>query len=73
MTLHETTFSYLKPSDKQVETMADVRERFYVLAQALQASLPDGADKTHVIRLVRTAAMWANVAITRQQDGSPRD
>jgi hypothetical protein len=73
MTLHENTFLYLKPTDKQMSVMDDVRHRYDVLAQALQAALPDGPDKTYVLRLIRTAAMWSHVAITREQDGSPRE
>jgi hypothetical protein len=52
--------------------MAVVRQAFASVAQALDAMLPDGPDKTHVLRILRTAAMWANVAITRQPDGTPR-
>jgi hypothetical protein len=52
--------------------MTYTRAAFTQLAATLQAALPDGPDKTHVLRLLRTAAMWANVAITRHPDGSPR-
>lgn len=41
-------------------------------ADALSRELPDGPDKTHTIRQHRQTAMWANVAITRNPDGSPR-
>ena len=73
MTLHDSTFEYLKPTIKQKEIMESVRESFRAFAEGMQLALPDGADKTHVFRLLRTAAMWANVAITREQDGSPRE
>lgn len=73
MTLHESTFLYLKPTDRQAAVMEMVREEFESFARFLQHSLPDGADKTHVIRLLRTAAMWSHTAITREQDGSPRE
>jgi hypothetical protein len=39
---------------------------------SLEALLPDGPDKTFVIRAHRSNAMWANVAITRLPDGTPR-
>ena len=39
----------------------------------LEALLPDGPDKTFVIRNHRSNAMWANVAITRLPDGTPRE
>ncbi|PZP61211.1 MAG: hypothetical protein DI604_30235 [Delftia acidovorans] len=70
--MHPTTFEYLKPTDEQVETMARVRAAAKAFCDVLAAELPDGPDKTYVIRKHRENAMWANVAITRQPDGSPR-
>lgn len=72
MTLHAETFNYLKPTEQQMFQMQELREAFPRLADLIQRTLPDGADKTHVIRLLRDAAMWCNIAITREQDGSPR-
>lgn len=71
--MHPTTYEYLKPTDDQIATMARVREAARVYGEVLAAELPDGPDKTFVIRGHRSNAMWANVAITRQADGSPRD
>lgn len=73
MTLHESTFGYLKPNDRQMEIMGHARAAFARIAAQLEQLLPDGPDKTHVMRILRTAGMWANVAITRQPDGSPRE
>lgn len=70
--MHSSTFEYLKPTDEQVEQMAKAREAAKVYCDALEAILPDGPDKTFIIRAHRANAMWANVAITRQPDGSPR-
>lgn len=70
--MDDTAFDYLKPTDEQLNTMAASRNAFKELAEALDDLLPEGPDKTHTMRLVRTAAMWANVAITRDADGSPR-
>lgn len=70
--LHPTTFEYLKPTDKQIETMAKLREAAKVYADTLDALLPDGPDKTFIIRAHRSNAMWVNVAVTRQADGAPR-
>lgn len=72
MTMHPTTFEYLKPTVAQIDQMAKVREAAKVFCDVLEAELPDGPDKTFVIRAHRSNAMWANVAITRQPDGSPR-
>jgi hypothetical protein len=70
--LHETTFEYLKPTAEQIERMAIVREAARVYCMMLEYHLPDGPDKDYVIRTHRANAMWANVAITRHADGTPR-
>jgi hypothetical protein len=70
--MHESTFEYLKPTDDQVQTMQRVREAAKAFAEVLNRELPDGPDKTFALRNHRTTAMWANIAITRQPDGSPR-
>ena len=72
MSMHPTTYEYLKPTDAQMDQMAKHREAAKAYGAALEALLPDGPDKTFVIRAHRSNAMWANVAITRQPDGSPR-
>lgn len=70
--MHPSTFEYLKPTDEQQKTMVIVRGHFTDFAANLDVFLPDGPDKTYLMRKLREVAMWANVAITRQPDGSPR-
>ena len=70
--MHASTFEYLKPTDAQVETMAKLRQASKVYADELIATLPDGADKTYVLRKLRELSMWVNVSITRDADGTPR-
>lgn len=70
--MHPSTYEYLKPTDGQVETMAKVRSAAKAYGDALDALLPDGPDKTYIIRAHRSNAMWANAAITRLPDGTPR-
>lgn len=60
------------PSDEQKARMARVREAAKVYNDVLELELPDGPDKTLVIRNHRSNAVWANVAITRLPDGTPR-
>jgi len=72
MSLHSSTYEYLKPTDEQVNLMSAVRAAAKVYSDTLDALLPDGPDKTFIIRAHRSNAMWANVAITRHADGSPR-
>ena len=70
--MHQSTYEYLKPTDEQIAQMAKVRAAAQVYSAVLEQELPDGPDKTFVIRAHRSNAMWANVAITRLPDGTPR-
>jgi deoxyribose-phosphate aldolase len=70
--LHETTFGYLKPTDKQLAAMAEARAAAKAYADELDRLLPVGEDKDYALRKLREVAMWANVSISRHEDGSPR-
>lgn len=71
--MHPSTYEYLKPTVAQIEKMARVRAAAKAYNDVLDQELPDGPDKTFVIRAHRSNAMWANVAITRLPDGTPRE
>jgi hypothetical protein len=71
--VHASTYEYLKPTDKQLESMARVRAAAKAYGDVLEKELPEGPDKTFTIRGHRSNAMWANVAITRLPDGTPRE
>jgi hypothetical protein len=73
MTLHDSTFEYHKPTGKQMADMGEARQRAFVYAHAIDVLVPDGPDKTYIMRKLREVAMWVNVAITRQADGAPRE
>jgi hypothetical protein len=70
--MHPSTYEYLKPTDEQMAQMARVRAAAKAYSEILEKELPDGPDKTFVIRAHRSNAMWANIAITRLPDGTPR-
>lgn len=70
--MHPSTFEYLKPTESQVQQMARVREAVATCCGVLLADMPEGPDKTYTIRKLREVGMWANVAITRNPDGTPR-
>lgn len=72
MAMHESTYEYLKPTEAQLASMARVRAAAKVYNDVLDAEVPDGPDKTTIIRAHRSNAMWVNVAITRLPDGTPR-
>ena len=70
--LHHTTYEYLRPSDEQVKVMSLLRTAARQYSDMLDEFLPDGPDKTFILRAHRANAMWANVAVTRHADGTPR-
>jgi hypothetical protein len=70
--MHTSTYEYLQPTQEQIDQMARVRAAAKAYSEVLEAALPEGPDKTFVIRNHRSNAMWANVAITRLPDGTPR-
>lgn len=70
--MHDSTFQYLKPTEKQLGDMEIARKASSVYALTLETLVPDGPDKTYLIRKLREVAMWVNIAITRNPDGSPR-
>ena len=73
MALHPSTFQFLQPTEEQITQMALVREAARVYAEVLEKNLPEGPDKTYIIRNHRSNAMWANITITRLPDGTPRE
>ena len=70
--MHSSTYEYLMPTEAQKESMAKVRAAAKAYSDVLEAEMPSGPDATFVIRNHRSNAMWANVAITRLPDGTPR-
>lgn len=71
--MHTSTYEYLKPTLEQIDTMSRLREAAKVYGDILEKELPNGPDKTFVIRAHRSDAMWGNVAVTRLPDGTPRE
>lgn len=72
MALHPTTFGFLQPNEEQIATMAKAREATKAYADAIDALVPDGPDKTVMMRQIRDVGMWALASITRLPDGTPR-
>jgi hypothetical protein len=70
--MHPSTYEYREPTDAQIAAMLKVRKAAKAYSDVLDEVLPDGPDKTFVIRNHRSNAMWACVAITRLPDGTPR-
>lgn len=72
MPLHDSTFEYLKPTTEQLAQMHAVRTAAAQYARSIDSVVPEGPDKTYILRKLRELAMWVNVAITRNADGTPR-
>ena len=70
--LHPSTYECLRPSEEQVFVMSLLRTAARQYSDMLEEFLPDGPDKTFILRAHRANAMWANVAVTRHADGAPR-
>jgi hypothetical protein len=71
-TLHKSTFDYLKPTDQQIAQMNALREICAKYAREVDEILTNGPDKTYILRRIRETAMWINVSVTREADGTPR-
>ena len=71
--LHKSTFDYLQPTEHQKDVMFQARLAAKEYATALEQLVPEGPDKTYIMRQLRTLSMWVNVAITRLPDGTPRN
>jgi hypothetical protein len=72
MSMHPSTYEYMQATAKQIEQLARTRAAAKAYSDVLEAELPEGPDKTYVLRTLRTIAMWANVTVMRLPDGSPR-
>jgi hypothetical protein len=70
--LHPETFDYLRPTPDQMELMGEARGAAARYAAILDELIPEGPDKTYLLRKLREVAMWANIAITRHSTGAPR-
>lgn len=72
MALHPDAFCATTPTDDQMDTVNRVCKTLATCTRSLEQELPDGPDKTYVIRMMRTVAMWSTTAILRNPDGSSR-
>jgi hypothetical protein len=59
-------FSYVTPTAAQANAMALARAAFSELWRKLEILVPEGPDKSHVRRLLRSAAMFSNAAISHE-------
>lgn len=70
--MDSSPFEYITPTDDQMMAMHKVRTAFEECSGTVFANVPEGPDRNHLLRKLRECGMWANVAITRNPDGTPR-
>tara|TARA_R110000868_G_scaffold215388_1_gene465478 strand:+ start:405 stop:620 length:216 start_codon:yes stop_codon:yes gene_type:complete len=70
--MHHSTFEYLAPTEAQKAAMQELRIAAKNYEAAINIFVPEGPDKTYLVRKLREVAMWANVSVTRNSDGTPR-
>ena len=49
MALHKDAFSYLRPTDRQVDMMDELRGGATQYAKLIDIAVPDGPDKTYIL------------------------
>lgn len=75
MPVHSVAFTHRPPAAvpaQHLSTTEAVSAAFATLAASLETLIPEGPDKTYMMRHLRETAMWATTAVTRNPDGSPR-
>lgn len=63
----EKMFTYHAPNDSSLERLRNVRGKAMELAHLINTEIPECADKSASIRLLREAVMTANAAIVLNQ------
>ena len=56
-------FTYHDGTPEQIEAFKQINTAAKIFAETINKHCPDSADKTHAIRVVRDARMWANAAV----------
>lgn len=59
----ERVFTYHAPDQLQLVCIERVRQAAKDLAWAIESNVPEGADRSAALRLVREASMTANAGI----------
>lgn len=59
----EQVFTYHRPTEAQIPRYEAIRNAAKAFAEVLMQNCPTSADKSHAIRLIRTAVMFANASI----------
>jgi hypothetical protein len=70
--IRDDIFDNFTPTMEQADRMHQLRNAAKNYMEEILHLVPEGNDKKVAILKLRECAMWANVAVTRNEDGSPR-
>ena len=56
-------FTYHDGTPEQIKAYHEINTAAKIFAETINKHCPDSADKTHALRVVRDARMWANASI----------
>ena len=59
-----TSFAWVPPTPANQEKFDKVTDAAKNLAKVIIENVPDCADRTHALRLLRDVRMWSNAAIS---------
>lgn len=71
MAISPAAFEDVTPTAEQQRTLDLMTRLTEEYVKHVDNILPDGPDKTYILRKLRGTAMWINVALTRLPDGTP--
>jgi hypothetical protein len=64
-------FTYHSPTQDQIPVYEAIRSHGREFAHVINNLVPDGADKTHALRTLRSVVMWANAAVATTPPTEP--
>ena len=65
-------FEYTTPTPAQKQDMDIIRQAAQHFVDAVHVIVPEGPDRTYLIRKFRECVMWAMISVVKMPDGSPR-
>lgn len=71
--MHQKIFEQIpSPTVSQSALMHELGVAAKAYLDKIEAAVPDGPDRTYLVRKLREVQMWVNATIVRHPDGSPR-
>jgi hypothetical protein len=70
--MHAETFNPVTVTPAQAEKHKRLSAAAWAYLDAIEADVPEGPDRTFILRNHRTTALWAAEAVMKLPDGTPR-